>query len=109
MNCSTDEGESTNYSKSGWVLLNCVGPSTVHFVSSGEGDASEIVPQLEDNQVQFGLVRLYVNNAVKDVLFEWIGPGVGLVEEATLRPGGPRIPPTVSGCGRGHEEGNFYY
>ncbi|KAM9993802.1 hypothetical protein ACTFIZ_011780 [Dictyostelium cf. discoideum] len=42
---------------SGYVLLNYVGPSTVHFISSGEG-FDGIADKLKDDQIQYGLVRI---------------------------------------------------
>ncbi|KAH7369547.1 hypothetical protein BKA65DRAFT_470802 [Rhexocercosporidium sp. MPI-PUGE-AT-0058] len=67
-------------SKSGWVPLSCVGTSVVHFIASGEGPPNDIASHLKDDQIQFGLIHIYVNSAVKDILFEWIGKEVGLIE-----------------------------
>lgn len=40
-------------STSGWLLLNYVGPQTVHFAAGGEGGPEEIAPQFEDDQIQY--------------------------------------------------------
>lgn len=40
-------------SQSGWLLLNYVGPSTVHFAAGGEGGCEELKPQFEDDQIQY--------------------------------------------------------
>lgn len=40
-------------STSGWLILNYVGPSTVHFSAGGEGGPEEVYQQLEDDQIQY--------------------------------------------------------
>ncbi|KAM9993801.1 hypothetical protein ACTFIZ_011779 [Dictyostelium cf. discoideum] len=74
-------------STGGWVLLNYVGPSTVHFAAGGE-NFSDIAPQLEDDQIQYGVVRIgdiqekgTLKTTIRDVFFCWIGPGVGIIEK----------------------------
>jgi hypothetical protein len=74
-------------SKSGWVLLNYVGPSTVHFAAGGEGGLDDLLPQLEDDQIQYVLLRLGDVNGwigtgtTLDLCLIWIGPGVGIIEK----------------------------
>ncbi|KAH6658589.1 hypothetical protein BKA67DRAFT_217577 [Truncatella angustata] len=75
-------------STSGWLLLNYVGPSTVHFSAGGEGDMSEVSSLLEDDRIQYGLIRLggiqekgSLKSTMRDVFFTWIGPGVGIIEK----------------------------
>ncbi len=75
-------------SESGWLLLNYVGPSTVHFAAGGEGGVEEISPHLQDDQIQYALVRLggiqekgTLKETVRDVFLIWIGPGVGIIEK----------------------------
>eukprot|EP00026_Physarum_polycephalum_P019106 Phypoly_transcript_20959.p1 GENE.Phypoly_transcript_20959~~Phypoly_transcript_20959.p1 ORF type:complete len:129 (-),score=17.63 Phypoly_transcript_20959:164-550(-) len=75
-------------SVSGWLLLNYVGPSTVHFAAGGEGGPEEIVPQFEDDQIQYGLIRIggiqekgTLKTTIRDIFFCWIGPGVGIIEK----------------------------
>jgi hypothetical protein len=72
-------------SVSGWLLLNYVGPSTVHFTAGGEN--LDVAARFEDNQVQYALVRTVVQDkgtvktAIRDIFVTWIGPGVGTVEK----------------------------
>lgn len=41
-------------SQTGWLLLNYVGPSTVHFAAGGElSNIEDIAAQLEDDQIQY--------------------------------------------------------
>jgi Cofilin/tropomyosin-type actin-binding protein len=75
-------------SESGWLLLNYVGPSTVHFAAGAEGDVEELSPYLEDNQIQYALVRLggiqekgNLKTTIRDVFITWIGPNVGIIEK----------------------------
>jgi hypothetical protein len=75
-------------SQSGWLLLNYVGPSTVHFAAGGEGGIDELKAQLEDDQIQYGLIRLgniqekgTLKTTIKDVFINSIGPGVGIIEK----------------------------
>lgn len=78
-------------SQSGWLLLNYVGPSTLHFAAKGEGGVEEIHPHLEEYQIQYALVRLGgiqekgTLKTVRDVFITWIGPGVGLIEKGKKR------------------------
>ncbi|KAN0019087.1 hypothetical protein ACTFIU_002289 [Dictyostelium citrinum] len=74
-------------STNGWVLLNYVGPSTVHFAAGGES-FEDVAPQLEDDQIQYGLIRIgdiqekgTLKTTVRDIFFCWIGPGVGIIEK----------------------------
>jgi len=69
-------------------LINYVGPSTIHFAAGGEGGVDEVVPHLEDDQIQYGLVRIggiqekgTLKVTVRDVFFCWIGPAVGIIEK----------------------------
>src|SRR5882757_4720680 len=74
-------------SKSGWVLLNYVGPSTVHFAAGGAGGLDDLLPQLEDDQIQYVLLRLgdvtgwIGTGTTLDLFLTWIGPGVGIIEK----------------------------
>ena len=76
-------------SPSGWVLLNYVGPSTVHFSASGEGGPDAITPHFEDDQIQYALVRVNAGSGsmddIRDVFLTWIGPGVGILEKGNKR------------------------
>ncbi|EFA74937.1 hypothetical protein PPL_11971 [Heterostelium album PN500] len=74
-------------STSGWVLLNYVGPSTVHFYAGGD-NFDDIKKQFEDDQIQYGLVRIggiqekgTLKTTSRDIFFCWIGPGVGIIEK----------------------------
>lgn len=71
-------------SVSGWLLLNYVGPSTVHFAAGG--DDSGIAARFEDDQIQYALVRVPVQDrklgsTIRDVFVSWIGPEVGIIEK----------------------------
>jgi len=75
-------------SQSGWLLVNYVGPSTVHFTAGGEGGVEEITGHLNDDQIQYGLVRIgniqekgTLKTTIRDIFFTWIGPGVGIIEK----------------------------
>ena len=75
-------------SQTGWLLLNYVAPSTVHFTAGGEGGPDDIAQQLEDDQIQYGLMRLgdvqergTLKTTIRDVFFTWIGPSVGIIEK----------------------------
>ena len=71
-------------STSGWLLVNYVGPSTVHFAAGGEGDENEWKPLLEDDQIQYLLVRLGnipEQNSVRDIFIKYIGFEVGIIEK----------------------------
>ncbi|KAK7425715.1 hypothetical protein QQZ08_007814 [Neonectria magnoliae] len=72
-------------SQSGWLLLNYVGPSTLHFAAGGEGGPEEIVPLLEEDQVQYALVRVNVpgqgpESTARDVFVGYTGLEVGIIE-----------------------------
>jgi len=75
-------------STTGWLLMNYVGPTTVHFAAGGEGGITDVVPHLQDDQIQYGLVRIggikekgTLKETIRDIMFTWIGPGVGLMEK----------------------------
>ncbi len=64
-------------SKSGWILLSYVGPSTLHFSASGSGGASELKNYLQDDQIQYAVLRA----GGKDTFITWVGPQVGIIEK----------------------------
>jgi hypothetical protein len=73
---------------SGWLLLNYVGPSTVHFSAGGEGAPEELGKQFEDDQIQYALIRVggiqekgALKTTIRDIFSTWIGPGVGIIEK----------------------------
>jgi hypothetical protein len=74
-------------STSGWLLLSYVGPSTVHFAAGGEGGPDELSQQLQDDQIQYALIRVAApplgssKATTRDVFITWIGPGVGIIEK----------------------------
>eukprot|EP01132_Coremiostelium_polycephalum_P005874 gene5874-7310_t len=79
-----------NFTNSGWVVLNYVGPSTIRFINSGYGEenvCSQVSQLLEDDQIQYGLMRFKVNEkgtlktTMRDIFFTWIGPNVGIIEK----------------------------
>jgi len=76
-------------STSGWVLLNYVGPSTVHFASAGDEGPDQMMQYLADDAIQYGLIRigriqqksgLKVVN--RDVFVTFIGPEVSAAEKS---------------------------
>ena len=73
-------------SKSGWLLVNYVGPSTVHFSAGGEGGPEDLVEQVQEDQIQYALIRLdgiqeQGETTVRDVFITFIGQGVGIIEK----------------------------
>ncbi|KAK8142139.1 hypothetical protein G3M48_009283 [Beauveria asiatica] len=75
-------------SDSGWVLLNYVGPDTVHFAASGAGAVEQLSENLNDGQTQYALVRIggiqekgSLKSTVRDVFVTWIGPEVSVAEK----------------------------
>jgi hypothetical protein len=52
------------------------------------GDVEELKPHLEDNQIQYALVRLggiqhkgSLKVTTRDIFITWIGPAVGIIEK----------------------------
>lgn len=52
------------------------------------GGVDELKPHLEDDQIQYGLVRLggieekgSLKTTVRDVFIAWVGPGVDIIEK----------------------------
>ncbi|XP_037037590.1 uncharacterized protein LOC119075268 [Bradysia coprophila] len=75
-------------SESGWLLLNYVSDSTVHFAAGGEGGPDDVVPHLEADQIQYVLIRVggiqeegTSKTTYRDVFIAWIGPSVGIIEK----------------------------
>jgi hypothetical protein len=69
-----------------WLLLNYVGFTTVHFTAGGSDSVEELRPHLQDDQIQYALVRLPVpgktgRDGIRDVFVTFIGPGVGIIEK----------------------------
>lgn len=51
-----------NHTGDGWVLLNYVGPSTLHFVGSSSGAPETLESKLHDDQVQYPtILPAYLN------------------------------------------------
>jgi len=75
-------------STAGWILLNYVGPSTVHFTAGGEGGPEEVLAQFQDDQVQYGVIRIggivekgTLKTTIRDIFFCHIGSKVGIIEK----------------------------
>jgi len=79
-------------STSGWLLVGYTGPASVALTAKGSGSVDEFLEFLNDNEVQYVLLRL--GNIVKDaknknekvtgtrdVLINWVGPDVGIIEK----------------------------
>ncbi|KJZ73469.1 hypothetical protein HIM_07025 [Hirsutella minnesotensis 3608] len=80
-------------STAGWVLINYVGPNTVHFAAGGEGGPDDVAQQFEDDQIQYALIRIggiqekgTLKTTVRDIFITWIGPNVGIVEKGKKTP-----------------------
>ena len=77
---------------SGWLLLYYVGGRTVHFFAGGHGGVEEFIDFLEDDQIQYGVIRLgniqekgTLKTTFRDVFFTWIGPAVEDTEKNTVK------------------------
>lgn len=75
-------------SQSGWLILNYVGSSTVHFSAGGEGGPEELSQYFEDDQIQYALIRIggiqekgTLKTTIRDIFVNWVGPGVGIIEK----------------------------
>jgi len=70
---------------SGFVVLKYISKDTVALQTSTlSGGVEELLPHLEDNQVQYILLRLQPNKASevsKDVFITWMGPRVSKIEQ----------------------------
>jgi len=66
----------------GYVLVRYSAPTTLVFQASSKGPAEELVPLLQENEIQYALVRLRPDEegVKKDVLITWVGPKVGKIE-----------------------------
>jgi len=84
-----------NHSKepTNWVLLGYAGKNEVVYQGQGTGGLDEFAAQLQDDQVQFGVLELLVKgdsyNPVKHVFLTWIGdqvpPGLSKARSAAHR------------------------
>jgi sarcosine oxidase gamma subunit len=79
---------SAKATSSAWLLLNYVRRDTVKFATGGESGPEDLRQHLEDDQVQYALVRLAVppqagslEPSTRDVFVQWIGPDVGDIEK----------------------------
>lgn len=65
-----------------WLLLNYVGFTTVHFTAGGSDSVEELRPHLQDEEIQYALVRLPLpDGSTRDVFVQFTGPGVGIIEK----------------------------
>jgi len=79
--------------KRGWILLSYTGPNTVSYTSHGTGPLSEVTNQLKDDQMQYFIIRVPLEDTdtppgaeisvakVRDASVAWTGPKVGLIEK----------------------------
>ena len=64
-----------------WLALSYVGPSTVSLTGGGE-NLQDMTDQFQDDQIQYGLVRLRFQNKAtakeenRDVFVAFVGPSV---------------------------------
>jgi len=76
---------------SGFVVLNYTGPATLALAHQGSGGVSELVALLQDDQVQYCVVRVPLDRGslkkegesqkTRDVFIQWSGPRVGQIEK----------------------------
>jgi len=61
-----------------WVLARYSKKDTIQFIGSGNGDASELSGSLNNDFIEFGLLRVVdvvdKSSTVKYAYVEWIGP-----------------------------------
>lgn len=72
-------------SRSGWILLDWAGSSTIHFDTGGEEGLSELIPNLRDDEIQYALYRIGnipdgYRTTVRDVFITIIGSRVSSSE-----------------------------
>jgi serine/threonine protein kinase len=71
--------------KSGWICLGYKNDKTLVYQAMGN-TADELAKQLADNQVQYSLIRVVIEEGMKktttyrDVFIMWTGPSVGAVQ-----------------------------
>lgn len=80
--------------KRGWILLSYTAPNVVSYTAHGTGPLSEVTSQLKDDQMQYFIIRVPIDdtdtppgaeitvNKVRDASVAWTGPRVGLMEKA---------------------------
>jgi len=68
----------------GWILLRYQIANTIAFQASGRGSVDEALPLLEDNTIQYLLLRIPASSesVPKDVFIQWIGPKVSKIQQA---------------------------
>jgi len=79
-----------------WILMGYSDPTTVRLEAHGVGSLAEFIDRLEDNKIQYFLLRLPLGNDPstdvqagaeikvsknRDVFCAWTGPGVGIIEK----------------------------
>jgi len=68
--------------RQGFVLLHYSGgPTHLSLQATGFGSAETLLPHLEDNQIQYALIRLPPSPVTKDVFLTWVGPKVSKIEQ----------------------------
>lgn len=79
--------------KRGWILMSYTGPNTVSYTAHGTGPLSEVTALLKDDQMQYFIVRVPLEdtdtppgaeihvNKIRDASVAWTGPKVGLIEK----------------------------
>jgi len=65
----------------GWVLVRYTGQTQISFQESGFGPLSELAALLEENQMQYALIRLPPDPISKDIFLSWVGPKVSKIEQ----------------------------
>jgi len=66
----------------GWVLVGYIDSKTIKLQKYGKGSINEFVEHLQENQIQYGKLRLPADTQkTRDVFIYWCGPGVGILEK----------------------------
>lgn len=68
-----------------YVVLGYNSNNTLYMQSGGEGGVTELVSQLQDDQIQYGLIRISYKEdghaLTRDVFVQWNGPKVSAIQK----------------------------
>jgi len=79
----------------GWILMGYRDPNTIVYEAHGTGPLSEITSRLQDDKVQYFIIRIPLDDhashvaagaeiqvsKTRDVMVSWTGPKVGMIEK----------------------------
>jgi len=70
---------------SGWVLVKYTGPAVLSFQKAGSGSVNELNQELNDDDIQFALMRVPIDsteiNKTRDIFILWTGTKVKALEK----------------------------